>query len=81
MWKYRRLFGEDGMKRTHATNNRFNRILGCVRRWENRITIRESRKGVKSLENVAETTENSIKIRKRTFSPEVIEKKARCFRA
>jgi hypothetical protein len=53
MSKFGRLFGEDSIERLHASNNRFNRVLANVRRWDERVTLREQRKNVIGLPSVA----------------------------
>lgn len=52
LWKYRRFFGEDGIERLHASNNRHNRTLQCVKRFEDKINIREKRKASDDLPGV-----------------------------
>ena len=75
MWRYRRLFGEDSIERGHATKNRFNRCLQCVRRWDDKIDIRERRIGAGNLGSVAEAVKDSALATGRIFSPPVMEKK------
>ena len=52
LWKYRRFFDEDGIERLHASNNRHNRTLQCVKRFEDKIIIREKRKASDDLPGV-----------------------------
>jgi hypothetical protein len=75
MWRYRRLFAEDSIERGHAINNRFNRVLACINRWEHKVRIREDRIGALQINTVAEAVALSVKSTARIFSPEVIEKK------
>ena len=50
--QFRRFFGEDGMERLHTSNNRFNRVLACLKRHEDRINKREIRKESTNLPGV-----------------------------
>ena len=46
LWKYRRFFGENGIERLHASNNRHNRTLQGIKRFHDKINISGEAKGI-----------------------------------
>ena len=75
LWKYRRFFGENGIERLHASNNRHNRTLQGVKRFHDKINIWEKRKESDDLPGVQTANDQIEANTSRKLSEEFINKK------
>ena len=73
--EYQRFFGEDGIERLHASNNRHNRTLQGVKRFHDKINLREKRKTSDDLPDVQTANDQIEANTSRKLSEEFINKK------